>query len=500
MYYLLCLAYIAFFIFLISKLSFFDLPGLSKKGLVIIFLLKIGAGTALWAIYTYYYTDRTTADIFKYFDDSKVMYDAIFTAPLDCFKMMFSIGNDTPYFAQYYDQMNNWYNKLNSNLYNDSHTIIRLNAFMRLFSMGCYHVHTIFICFLTLTGLTGIYHFFVDALKDKTKILVVCIFLIPSVLLWGSGMIKEALIISLLGILLYSLKKLLHGQRTIFSLIILMLSVFLLFATKFYVLVALVPALVAFLWSRHSNIRITVLKYLTVLILFIVSGQAVRIFLPAYDPIEVIRIKQKDFLNISTPAIYLKNDSITVFIKPGEKNILITTDSVHYAIKSGCRFNYFTSNSDDTLQAVSQSDQNEFTFLNEIQPASSRIYLPKIDDATPLSLIKISPIALHNTLFRPVLLSKQLLISTAAIENWFIILFVCCCLLFSKPLKYINWNFVLMGFTFSLIMYLLIGWITPVLGAIVRYKTPALPFFLIAFLHILDPGKLKRFLSKKPLF
>ncbi|MCC6690138.1 MAG: hypothetical protein IT235_01270, partial [Bacteroidia bacterium] len=154
--------------------------------------MKIAAGTCMWYIYAYHYSDRSTADIFKYFDDSKVLFDALFTSPPDFFKMLFGISNNTSHFAQYYDQMNNWYNKYNSNLYNDSHSIIRINAFMRLFSIGCYHVHTVFISFMTLCGLAGTYHFFNDGLKDKPRVLAIILFLITSVLFWTSGVVKEA--------------------------------------------------------------------------------------------------------------------------------------------------------------------------------------------------------------------------------------------------------------------------------------------------------------------
>lgn len=490
MQYLLCLAYTAFFTFLIQRIVFFEVPGLSRKTLSAIFILKIAAGAILWAIYTYKYTDRSTSDIFKYFDDSKVMYDALLTSPADYFKMLSGIGNNTPHFAKYYDQMNNWYNHFNSNLYNDSHSMIRLNAFVRLFSMGYYYIHIVFICFLSMAGLTGIYHFFVDRLRDKTKLLAICIFLVPSVLLWSSGMVKEALIIFFLGILLYAFKKLLDGQMRLVSLLVISLTTLLLFVTKFYVLVALIPALAAFAWAYNSGIRLTFTKYAVVISIYILLGQLVRVFIPAYDPIEVIRIKQKDFLHISTAGVYLKNDSITVFIYPSEKSILSTTDSTNYSIKTGSHFIYFKNNRSDTLHGISKSDTIQFAFLHEVQETGSKIYLPMIT-ATPFSLLKTTPVALHNTLFRPVLLGKQWLINISSVENWLILCFVCCCLLFSKPLKKIDWNYVLMGFTFSLMMYLLIGWITPVLGAIVRYKIPALPFFLVAFLFILDYTRVK---------
>src|ERR1035437_9676446 len=88
---LLALAYTVLFILLIRKMNFFQTGFSSQKLIVFVFILKILAGTALWFVYSYLYADRSTADIFKYFDDSKVMYNALFSKPLDYFKMLIGV-------------------------------------------------------------------------------------------------------------------------------------------------------------------------------------------------------------------------------------------------------------------------------------------------------------------------------------------------------------------------------------------------------------------------
>src|SRR5690606_25791459 len=128
-------------------------PHVSLGTLRLLFVLKVLFGTALWAVYTYIYPDRNTADIFKYFDDSFHMYKALGERPLDYVKMLFGIGNDTPEFMQrYYGHMNNWVRQYESNLYNDAHTIIRFNAAVRLISFGEFHVHTVVAALLSMVG------------------------------------------------------------------------------------------------------------------------------------------------------------------------------------------------------------------------------------------------------------------------------------------------------------------------------------------------------------
>ena len=98
---LLAIAYTALLLYWMRRIPFFArIPGLPMRWVAGLFVLKILAGTALWAVYTYIYTDRLTADIFKYFDDSAVLYAALWDQPGDFFRMLFGIANDTDYFTE----------------------------------------------------------------------------------------------------------------------------------------------------------------------------------------------------------------------------------------------------------------------------------------------------------------------------------------------------------------------------------------------------------------
>ena len=84
-------------------------------------------------IYTYYYTDRVTSDVFKYFDDSKILFDSIKSNPIDFFQMLFGLDFNTAYFHEhYYSKMGYWYRVNNSNFLSDTHIMIRFNMFVLL--------------------------------------------------------------------------------------------------------------------------------------------------------------------------------------------------------------------------------------------------------------------------------------------------------------------------------------------------------------------------------
>lgn len=428
---LLIVTYTFLFLFIINKMRFFEVYGLSKKTISLLFILKIAFGILVWAIYTFYYTERATADIYKYFDDSKIMFDAIKTKPLDFFKMLFGIGNSAPEFNRYYNEMHYWARKVDSNIYNDSHTIIRFNAFVRLFSFGYYNVHTVVINFLSLVGLTAIYKTFIEQLKDKKNELIFVIFLLPSVLFWGSGVLKEGLIFFSLGLLIYYVNKLF----TLKSIIICLLMTGLLAFSKFYVWIAILPSIILLLVANKTSTKNIFIKYLIIISIIGTIGINIESISSFQNPLVTLSQKQIEFNQLASGQL---------------------------------------------------SDSNE----KNIPAANSRIEVNKLEP-TILSFIKNSPQALVNTFFRPYLWeSKSPMMLMSAIENLMILLFVFSCIIFIKPINSIKWEYFLFCISFVLIQFLIIGETTPVLGAIARYKTIALPFLLIAFLFIIDKEKL----------
>lgn len=412
-------------------MDFFEAPGISKRTVSIFFLLKIVAGLALWAIYTFYYTERTTADIYKYFDDSKVIHDALKTNPSDYFKILLGIGNNTPDFDHYYAEMNYWARKVDSSIYNDSHTIIRFNALVRLFSFGYYNVHTVVICFLSLIGLTAIYKTFVTHLQDKKRELIFAVFFLPSVLFWGSGVLKEGLIFFAVGLLIYYANKL-FSKKALFICII---TALLLAFSKFYVWLAIFPGLILLIWINKTNAKRIFLKYTIIILTISTIGLNIDTFSSIQNPLVTLSQKQYEF---------------------------------------------------DQLAYGKLTDSNN----NPIPPANSIIPINKLEP-TLISFIKNSPQALMNTFFRPYLWElRSPLMLLAGIETLMLILITILCISLLKPLNTIEWEYVLFCLSFVIIQFLIIGETTPILGAIARYKTIALPFLVIAFLFVLDKEKL----------
>jgi hypothetical protein len=134
--------------------------------------------------------------------------------------------------------------------------------------------------------------------------------------------------------------------------------------------------------------------------------------------------------------------------------------------------------------------QKDFINLAFESKAGSYIKIVRIDQSV-LSLIKASPLALVNVLLRPFPTeASNIFMALSSVENLLLVFAFIAFILFPKRSGKPNKGFWLTSFFFVLTLALLIGWVTPILGAIVRYKIPLLPFCYILLFSITDFKKM----------
>lgn len=429
----LFLGYFFLGLILIHRCQFFHIQPYGAKPLQIVFTLKVIAGTSLAFIYTYYYTDRTTADIFKYFDDSEIIFNSLFQKPYDFIRMFTGIGSQSEDLQPYYETMSSWNNS--DSVYNDNRNLIRLNTFFRFFSLGSYHVHTLFMCFIALTGLMALYKSFTEMVNGKQAELFVAVFLLPSVIFWTSGVLKDGLLIFCFGILFYNIYLFLNQRKNTKTILIIILVSAWLTILKLYILVITLPGFFLFFVFKYkpSLIRFSFLTYCITYLIYFLCLFNIYWIIPDFDFAHMIYRKQFNFLNLIT-----------------------------------------------------------------IMPAGSVIDIPILDGSV-YSIIINSPTAFLNILLRPYLWEvSSIMMLPAALENILIFLCIIVCVtnrnkneLINKPLFYFSLFFVIILFTLT-------GLVTPVMGAFVRYKVAALPFLFVLLIMLYDRQKvISRFRRRK---
>lgn len=422
--------YTLIFISCIYSMKFFAIEGLSQKKLSLIFLLKITFGCALWLIYTYYYTIRTESDIYKFYDDAAFIYDALPSKPLHYFQMVTGINGDAGYLYDYYSKMTHWIKPWHGSRFHDNKSIIQFNGLVYLFSFGYFSVHTVFMCFLSLTGLVAIFKTFAPLLKEKKTELIAVIFLLPSILFWSSGVLKEGLIIFSLGLFLYHTYSLLFRSNKWTNYIGAILSGYILFHAKMYVFAACIPPLLFLIIVRFTGNRRLLLKFIGIHL----------------------------FLLLIAMNLYRLNKGINIQFFLHQRHMSFVQSAIAENVGS-----YF-----------------EINYLKE----------------STYSILKNAPMAINNTLFRPYIFeAKSLFVFLSSIENLGVLILTLLTIVFFKkpnknalPLLYFCLSFVV-------ILALLIGLVTPVFGAIIRYKLPLMPLYLTCLLLLFNKKKATKCLN-----
>ncbi len=415
----LSIGYISFFFWIIGKSSFFQTNEVSKKSFKWLFLLKLAAGFALFLVYTRFYPDRKYADIFRYYDDSGIIFKSAFSKPFDFFRMLTGYHQNDKDLMVYYNAMHNWFNS--EMVFNDARTMIRLNVLFRFFSVGTYYPHGIFFCFMAFTGLTGLFKVAAKEIKERNILLLLAIFCMPSVLFWTSGVIKESFLVFAIGLMIYFVNSIVEKQgNNIKNIIGAAVSMFCLLNIKSYVFFALLPGLVAYFWvKKYSN---------------------------------------KAFWKFSfVHLLYL----ITLYN--------LSTSFTHHPVPQ-----------------LLADKQQEFNNLAQKEQAKSLIHLPEIKPELA-SVLHNAPNAFIVTLLRPHLLeAHNSMMLLSAIENLLIFLLILINLLLLLKRKINNLSItpiILLSIFFVIITFCLIGLVTPVLGAVVRYKVAALPFLMLLLFY-----------------
>jgi len=455
-----------------------------------VFLLKIIAGFSLTYIYTHHYKDRSTADVFKYYDDAKVMYSALEKAPEDYFKMLCGVGNNTFHFDTcYYEKMNHWYKRNDFGLYNDNHTIIRFNALLMPFTFNSFHAHTVFMCFVSFVGLYFLYSFFLNFERGKNWLIFCAVFLAPSILFWGSGVLKEGILLFSIGGLLFSFMKLFfHKIITITNLILFLASFLLLLINKVYWLPILILPLLCLFIIRVFKPKNSILIYFISYFVVVVGFYVFSLMIQKKNLIQQIAERQQSFIHLAQGGIYLLNQQNLIRLNPKDSLCLqkVTSDSV--IVKSGTSYlKWSLNNFDDTIFVKSTAQTIEKFKIISIQQKAGSILFDKAISSNWSSFIKFVPIAFFNSVLMPLPWnSKSVTELMASFENFILIGIVLFFVFyFKKQNNNIEFRWFLI-FT-ALSVFLIVGFSTPVAGAIVRYKMPVIPFLLMIAVSFYTP-------------
>lgn len=468
--------------------------GLYKANLLVAWAMKLLAGGLFLWIYSEFYGGGTlTADPEAFMRESKLLRDVAGKSFVDYLTFLF--GGETQAMVDHYLATTTHWNTGDLTLFNDSKNVIRINSLIYFISGGQIFVHVIIFTFLSLLGFREVYQTFSHRIHFSNRVFWYVLIGFPSLIFWTGSMLKEPLM--MLGFCLL-LRAWLGEIRFISRFWRLLLGIVLLLCFKPYVLLCLLPAII-FWWVCTKWMRNRVVLTFTLFSGLLVAS-AVLLPKQAEKAVFMLTRKQFDFINVGQGGLHAYADTCFYFFRPDQfSSLQIDRAREEVYLKQAVLAKKVTAGKALPFKDVHlQPNKKPWLLYYYSEGCASYIHVTPINNSGA-QLLKNAPEAIVNATFRPFFgdpgSSPKFL---AVIET--ILLFAA----FFYALMYVRFASaqtrvdIAAMLLFALLLLLLIGWITPVLGAIVRYRIPAYMIFLLTIVLLYIPKNKLRLWQKSP--
>ncbi|MFC1732817.1 hypothetical protein ACFL6I_21150 [candidate division KSB1 bacterium] len=396
-----------------------------KRGLII----KIIGAIAFCFIYLFYYKG---GDTISYFEGGKAMVKLMRYE----FKPFLSLmgGELSPENWSYFNINTGWPPEY---IYGEKNNFIvcRLMVPILFFTFNRFVIAAMILSCISFIGIWKFLSMLDDLFPNFKRQIAISVLFIPSVIFWGSGIMKDTFALTANLWLVYNIYKIFIKKQKIFiNIIIFIINIILLISIKPYIFLALLPA--SLLWLSISNIR---------------------------------QIKNKFFKYISAPVVLIAGFGLGYLI----------------LILLGDQLGEYSSMDKILLKAtVTQQD------LIREEAYGENYYNIGEFDATFGSIIQKVPMAIVAGLFRPFIWdATNPVMFFSGLENFLILLLTIYMFIRVGIIKIFiiikEHPILLFSILFSLIFALSVGLTSANYGALVRYKIQAMPFYVSSILVIL---------------
>jgi len=377
----------------------------------------------LGVLYQFYYDG---GDTFNYFTHgSRWIWEAFLDDPWDGLHLLTTSGGT--HFPETFEYSQHiWY-------YRDpnSYFIVRLAAFIDLFTFHTYSATALFFATFSFSGLWAMFSAVAKKYPKNVKWLAIGILFFPSVVFWGSGILKDTVTLGALGWLTWGLVEMIDlKNRKWFIWLVLATSFWLILSIKVYIVICFVPIVFIWVyWDRIISVRNVILRLILaplLLFVFATSGYMAMI-------------------QIGKTSAKYSIDNIA-------ERAAITAYDIRYGW--GAR----------------TGEGSGYTLGNL--------------EGTWLSMIQLMPQAINVSLFRPYLWEiNNPLMLIAALESLFVLVCTIWLLIVKGGfVRVFRDPFLVFCLLFVLLFAFAVGVSTFNFGTLMRYKIPLLPFYILSFI------------------
>jgi len=403
------------------------------------FLAKVIGGLGFSLIYFYYYKG---GDTIMYFYSAVALSNMFKLDPMAYFDIV--TGPNSPENLARFSYETGY---PFAYMYNDprAYFVIRLISPLVILTLNSYLITTVLLASVSYIGIWKCYRTFVGMFPSLSDRFAVAFLYMPSVVFWGSGIMKDTFTMSALCWWIHCFVEFFFKRRRMAGNFIgMVLAAVFMLVMKPYIFMSIFP--VSMIWLMYNRVA----RIKNALIRFVMLPMALSIM-----------------LSVSLAVLSWLAESLDKFSldKMVDTVMVIQTDmsrSEHYG------GNYF-----------------------DVGPM----------DGSLASLLSKFPVATNAALFRPYLWeSRSVVVALSALENLWLLALTVAMLWRTRVmffLRCIGGNpIVLMCFVFTLLFGFAIGISTPNFGALVRFKIPLIPL-MVASLFIINYLNRERMQARK---
>ena len=389
-------------------------------------MLKLFGAAMVGLIYDFNYDG---GDSFGYYTLSSYLNNAFYDSPWVFMKVLFSNGEYDP--ETFFVTSRIWWYESPSEF-----LIIKVCAVLGLF---CFHTYTVIaFCFavFAFSGLWATFITFQHFYPKLHKEFAISLFFLPSLVFWGSGLLKDSVCLGALGWMFYAFHQMFIRRRSIISsILIIIMMAYIIKVIKVYILICFLPAVMLWLFMEYNRKLRSMVAKLLVRPLLLVLGLAAAFF-------AMNAISQGD---------------------------------ERYEIDKIAETNKTTA---DYIHRMSVAQGGAAYSIGEL-------------DGTFAGMIKLAPQAIFVTLYRPFLWEvRNPVMLLGALESFGFLAFTLYIFYkagFLRTISVIRKEpLVLICLVFAIIFSFAVGVSTFNFGTLARYKIPMMPFYIAAMFIVRD--------------
>ena len=388
---------------------------------------KVIGGVVLGLIYIFYYGG---GDTIAYYESGLAFVNLFERSFSDFWVALFSEASSEVRFL--FDNTTGYpLSYIHYNIH--TFTVVRFVTPLLIVSMKSYLIATMLMAWISYFGIWRAYLLFCEFYPDLRNRFAIAFLFIPSVLFWGSGILKDTLTLSAACWFVVSFHDLfIRRRRIILQMFYLLIASYVMLSVKPYVFMVILPG--ALMWLFFSRLK---------------------------------RIKNRFLVRVIVPFVYIG----TVVIGLGALSLL------------GGLLGEYSLDKVLTKAAVTQNDlKQDYYDGNSFDIGTV--------DASVTGILSKAPIGVVSGLFRPFLWEvRNVVMLFSSIENTFFLLFTLWVIFNVRITRLGHYlqkePLLLFALSFSILFAFTVGLTTPNFGALVRFKIPLIPFFICSLFIIM---------------